>query len=283
MPILFSDLCLLFDRIASIKPTRAGQDGCPGRQTRPLGVFKAWLSALEAPSHRSGVLIFRLLFPELDVRRRYGLKETLLAVELPKALNFSDPSLAAWKDGDSAIRSLCDASTRRSACFGSALETVFRSRRDKSLLDSPSISLEALDRLLDELASLSDFTAAEVRLEWMCNSRPKRSRSSILADLFGPLSAREAAWLAQIILRDLTPLLYPLPTSSTDTALTDYNSKAYQTLELSDALASWHPFLPAVYRYRATLDAAFEVLVKAGPEAGKVNQRERSRTQHACL
>ena len=261
MAILFSDLCLLLDRIAAIKPVRTGQQDATAA-SRTLLVFKQWLSALTNASARDGILIFRLVFPEHDVRRRYGLKETLLARELPKALGFSSNVLACWRDaGEASIMyEGIDATKRRSGCFGHHLEAVLAPRRKHTMDNAPSLDIYTLDALLDELASHCDYSCNEIKSTYL--NKLKRSRSAILFDLFTPLSVKECSYLVQIILRDLTPLLYPLPTSVAEAALSKFNSGSYQELTLLDALRECHWVLPTIYRYRADMDQAFDVLEK---------------------
>ena len=252
MAILFSDLCLLLDRIAAIKPVRTGQQDATAA-SRTLLVFKQWLSALTNASARDGILIFRLVFPEHDVRRRYGLKETLLARELPKALGFSSNALACWREaGEASIMyEDIDATKRRS---------VLAPRRKHTMDNAPSLDIYTLDALLDELASHCDYSCNEIKSTYL--NKLKRSRSAILFDLFTPLSVKECSYLVQIILRDLTPLLYPLPTSVAEAALSKFNSGSYQELTLLDALRECHWVLPTIYRYRADMDQAFDVLEK---------------------
>lgn len=151
-----------------------------------------------------------------------------------------------------------------SGCFGSFVEACLAPRRrDRCLDTTASHTLERIDVLLDELASHCDFSCNEVRAlrtrSTGSDCRP-RAQSDILHDLFEPLSAIEAGYLSQIILRDLSPLLYPLPSASVESALHRYNANAYQTFELVEALREWNWILPVVYRYRADLDRAFLLL-----------------------
>ena len=255
MTILFSDLCLLFDRLSSIKPKQPG--GQPSTSKSPIEIFRHWLSALDKPTHYHGLLLFRLIFPQFDIRRRYGLKESLLARELPKALSFSTRSLDHWNKKISLDTSeYIDAKKSRAGCLGNTLEAILKTRRVNSA--SPSLPLELLDALLDELASHCEYSCTAIHSN--ASTKPRRTRKTILAALFEPLGAREASYLVQIILRDLSPLLYPLSTASLEKALMLYNSNAYQTLEINHAIAEWSWALPVIWRYRADLDAAFNVL-----------------------
>lgn len=59
--------------------------------------------------------------------------------------------------------------------------------------------------------------------------------------------------MIQIILQDLTPILYPTPRLSR-AALTDFNTKAYDRLELIDAMRVWDKKMLGLYRIKADLD-----------------------------
>lgn len=86
------------------------------------------------------------------------------------------------------------------------------------------------------------------------------SRASILRELYSPLDAWQATVMTQIILKDLTPLLYPPPSPSPSVCLRLYNANAYKTLELRDAMRIWHWALPAVFRCRNQLDEALRIV-----------------------
>lgn len=60
--------------------------------------------------------------------------------------------------------------------------------------------------------------------------------------------------MVQIILRDLTPLLYPPPSPSADVALQSYCLTAYGYVTLADAMQVWHEGTPRLYRTVADLD-----------------------------
>lgn len=59
--------------------------------------------------------------------------------------------------------------------------------------------------------------------------------------------------MIQIILQDLTPILYPLPKLSR-LALIDYNTKAYDRLALIDSMRVWDKRMSGLYRIKADLD-----------------------------
>ena len=257
MPILFADICLLFDRISAVKPA---QKGVTLQTQHPLTIFKAWLSHLQGATHRQALLIFRLIFPDHDIRRRYGMQETILAAELPKALFLPSTqygSLSAWESSTHDSRDAC--------CLGAALEKLLTTRRCHSLQQSPSLSIEQLDALLDQLAAHCPFSSAHI-LSAHHHARPRRQ---ILHDIFEPLSAREAAYVAQIILRDLSPLLYPTPSYDLEISLSRFNSNAFRELELGDALRAWSWALPTIRRVFADIDTAFLMLEKHDVQPGR--------------
>jgi hypothetical protein len=71
-PVLFSDFCLLLDRIRAIKPKRI--DGKATRTTARV-VLDSWVERLRscrggAVPYGTVTIILRLLFPDEGVRRR---------------------------------------------------------------------------------------------------------------------------------------------------------------------------------------------------------------------
>jgi DNA ligase 4 len=123
--------------------------------------------------------------------------------------------------------------------------STLKPRRGKS----PGI--QAIDALLDELASLSAYSNLGC-----LRSQPRRSRASILRDLYLELDPLEAKFLTQIILKDLRPVLYPLTETHTTKALLHYNSNALHVLSKWEVMRAWHSCMPRIYRVRATLDEA---------------------------
>lgn len=82
----------------------------------------------------------------------------------------------------------------------------------------------------------------------------KRTVDDVLKDLFDPVDTEEMAFMIQIILRDLSPLLYSPPSSSGVVALREYNTLAYHQVPLYEAMAAWHPRMPSFYEVVADLD-----------------------------
>lgn len=81
-----------------------------------------------------------------------------------------------------------------------------------------------------------------------------RSKLAILSELLNPLSPHEIAVMVQILLRDLSPIMYPPPSLSADVALLEHNSAMYHTITVHEAMKAWHPGMPAQYRAVADLD-----------------------------
>lgn len=137
-------------------------------------------------------------------------------------------------------------------------------------------SLQEVDALLDELASTSLFSDKSFHEGNAFTSNAKRSKSSILRSLYDSLPATDAAYLTQIILKDLRPLLYPPPSAMTSHVLLTYNTRSKQVLTREQFMKEWDPSgsMIKMYKVRAKLDEAamgFEaggVLVPAQPRWG---------------
>lgn len=118
------------------------------------------------------------------------------------------------------------------------------------------MSITEVDTLLDELASTSVFSDASLR-----NGRARRSRYSILCNLYSSMSPLDASFLTQIILKDLRPLLFPLIEAHYTTALTRYNTTSVVSLSKEDAMKVWDPsgLMLKIYKVRASLHEAANV------------------------
>ncbi|KAI0831933.1 hypothetical protein BC628DRAFT_1350625 [Trametes gibbosa] len=249
----FSFFVELVHAIAAIKPRRASEK--QPRNTRCVDsptykTFKRWAGALHEryvlPS-RGTATIFRLLFPEEDVRRKYGMQETRLAQYLTKILGVSSTShlrgqrLRKWKGEDA------------SGCLGNEVETVMAG---SSSIYGSCISMTRLDSLLAELAGTCAFSADATRYV----STTRRSKEVILAELYATLTPSECAVVTQIILKDLRPILYPIPRSASHytSALLEYKSNAVSMLSKEAAMHAWDPSgrLSLIFRTRANLEEA---------------------------
>ena len=137
-------------------------------------------------------------------------------------------------------------------------------------------SLQEIDALLDELASTSPFSDKSFHEGNASTFNDKRSKSSILRSLYDSLPATDAAYLTQIILKDLRPLLYAPPSVMTSHVLLDYNTRSKQVLTREQFMKEWDPSgsMIKMYKVRAKLDEAamgFEAggaLVAAHPRWG---------------
>lgn len=96
--------------------------------------------------------------------------------------------------------------------------------------------------------------------------RKERTVDDVLKALLDPLTAPEIAIAIQIILRDLSPLLYPLPTLSGNISLRDYNAMPYWEVDLRRAMTAWHPKMPYLYRLTADLDVVANETERYGCE-----------------
>lgn len=115
-------------------------------------------------------------------------------------------------------------------------------------------TIRHVDALLTELAASCAYSASSIRSAAV-NPRPRRE---VLSTLFCDASPDEAAFLTQIILKDLRPVLYPLKETHYSTSLLQYNSNAVVMLSKEEAMKIWDPSLKMLHAYRvsATLDAA---------------------------
>jgi DNA ligase-4 len=91
-----------------------------------------------------------------------------------------------------------------------------------------------VDKLLDELAATCPFSDTSLRNP---NARPKLD---VLKALYKNMPPLDAQFVTQIILKDLRPVLYPLPAMHYTAALKEYNSKSVHMLCKADAVKVWH-------------------------------------------
>ncbi|KAI5999562.1 DNA ligase/mRNA capping enzyme [Pisolithus albus] len=230
-------------------------------------VAARWVAALRrdySPLPRgTTAIILRLLFPEEDMPRKYGLQEARLASYLGGCLDSSTVftrdtrKLKSWSKESS------------SGCLG---EELLKFATPGTEEKTGPKSLQEIDALLDELAATSQFSDKFFREAYPS----PRSKTTILRALYDSLPATDAAYLTQIILKDLRPLLYSPPTTSTSRILLDYNTRSKQILTMEQFMVLWDPskMLLQMYKVRARLDEAamgFEaggILVQARPRCG---------------
>ncbi|KAM5530825.1 hypothetical protein V8D89_015515 [Ganoderma adspersum] len=253
----FSFFVELVHAIADIKPHIATEK--QPRNARYVDspaykTFKRWVTALRErysplPADTT-TIVFRLLFPDEDCRRKYGMQETRLAQHLTKVLGVSSDTdgrgerLRNWKEEDAL------------GCLGDEV-LVIMSATAHSQGSTTTVSLEQVDTLLAELASKCAFSDAAVRAPFSATA-PRRTREAILAALFASLTPAEGAVLTQIILKDLRPLLYPIPRSATHytAALLRYKSNAVTMLTKEAAMHAWDPTgrMSQIFKSRANLE-----------------------------
>lgn len=111
------------------------------------------------------------------------------------------------------------------------------------------LSISDVDTLLDELASHSTFSHQSVHDKFPPDRR--RKREVIIHALFHSLSPEDASVLTQIILKDLSPLLYPVPDHHYTVALRGYNSAAVKELTVGDFMRAWDQSRVLVQMYHA--------------------------------
>ena len=118
------------------------------------------------------------------------------------------------------------------------------------------LSISQVDELLDELASNSAFSDLSIRTKYPRGVR--RARLPLLKMLFRTLSAIDASFLTHIILKDLRPILYPLPETHYTTTLINYNTTAVQMITLEHAMRAWDPTCSMLrcYFVQSTINAA---------------------------
>lgn len=116
------------------------------------------------------------------------------------------------------------------------------------------MGLAQVDALLTELACTSAFSASSVRSAVGSHRSPR----AILQSLFANTDPFSAAFLTQIILKDLRPLLYPLSDTHYTTSLLQYNANAVTMLTCEDAMKAWDTSgrMLRAYRLRTCLEEA---------------------------
>lgn len=259
---LLRELAGLPAKSVSSRTNRSDASNHPART-----VAARWVAALRrdySPLPRgTTAIVLRLLFPEEDTPRKYGLQEARLASYLGSCL---DSSTVFTRD----TRKLKSWSKESfSGCLG---EELLKFATPGTEEKTGPKSLQEIDALLDELAATSQFSDKFFHATYPS----PRSKTTILRALYDSLPATDAAYLTQIILKDLRPLLYPPPATSTSRILLDYNTRSKQILTMEQFMVLWDPskMLLQMYKVRARLDEAamgFEaggILVQARPRCG---------------
>ncbi|TFK51622.1 DNA ligase/mRNA capping enzyme [Heliocybe sulcata] len=246
----------LLENISRIQPRKA-RFSQRGTQPAPvLEIFRRWVAELtddqgRAPANATAV-VFRSLFPEEDVCRKYELQESRLAQYLIKifasAPRAARDRLANW-----------DAQSTK-GCLGTVIEDVMQSMSDtQDFAQQDQISLQDLDTFLTELASTSAYSSSAIRANHPKSHR--RPRLDMLTSIYSCLTPSAASFVTQIILKDLRPVLYPLNEMHYTAALKQYNSNAVTMLTKEDAMKIWDPSRVLLRTYSRT--SSFEDAARA--------------------
>ncbi|KZT18333.1 DNA ligase/mRNA capping enzyme [Neolentinus lepideus HHB14362 ss-1] len=224
-----SSFTSLLENISHVAPRRT-RSYSRGTHPQPVvEIFRHWVAQLKAghghvPAGATSV-VFRLLFPEEDVCRKYELQETKLAQYLVKIFASAPTSakqrLIHWNSESS------------KGCLG----IVVKDTQDEDAVPQPT--LKDLDALLSELASTSAYSARSNR-----SNQPKsrrRPRFEILSSIYSRLTPSAASFITQIILKDLRPVLYTITETHFTAALKEYKSNAVTMLTKDDAMKIWDP------------------------------------------
>ncbi|KAL5492554.1 hypothetical protein ACEPAI_4001 [Sanghuangporus weigelae] len=232
-------------------------------------VFRRWVQAFRRqfprPPEQTTAILFLLLFPEEDTRRKYGMKEASLAKELINIFGISDKeggrgaNLKRWSSPTSTSSSLgeqlCDLLSCSSVVSLAASKYIRVAHNIiwQSTDAVNQLSLLGVNKVLDDLASKSRFSAPSLRPSCVGSSEKRRN---ILGDIYRKLGPFEAATLTQIILKDLGPILYPTKNISDSESLLRFNSTAVHMLTLQEAMHIWDPSnaLLSCYRVQSTIE-----------------------------
>ncbi|QRV88820.1 ATP-dependent DNA ligase [Ceratobasidium sp. AG-Ba] len=217
MDVPFARFVQLVDAVASANDSRL--------------VFEKWTQ--EIP-RSLGPALFRLLFPELDVARRFSFSEPRLAKAIAVTLRIPCIQVPV---------------SSRDTCLGSAVSAALAGCPSPGRQEP---TLGQVDELLSELAALSPWSHHSIR------TIQKRSEMNILKDLYSGASPSAGALLTQLILKSIAPLMYPTLPKRTQA----YRKSSRTILTLWDAMQVWDPRMPGIYRVRADLTVAAQALLE---------------------
>ncbi|GAA6027207.1 hypothetical protein JCM8097_002484 [Rhodosporidiobolus ruineniae] len=251
--IPFSFFASLVEQIAAVSAKKKGDTRGRGPASSEKKLLTAWVERVKEEHGKdlpagTMVLFFRLFFPDEGVRRRYGLQEKTLADLLETLFKVSRRGrFSQWNLPSYGAKGVA------SGCLGEEVRQ-WMEKHSKGKGKAGGLTLGRADQLLDELASSSCYSADDVRQLRLEPSFRSRSTSAILRDLLVYLSPFETALMIQILLRDISPLLYPPPSVSGDVALARYTSTAYDQVTVHDAMRAWHPGMNRLFLAVADLD-----------------------------
>ncbi|TFY72020.1 hypothetical protein EVG20_g1000 [Dentipellis fragilis] len=277
----------LLRRISKVRPRESGSSvrQPSGAPYLVLHIFEDWIVQLQqlypSISPGTGSAIFRLLFPEEDIQRKYQLQEKLLGRTLCTVFDKSKESIYAhtlknWN------------AEHTLGCLGDEVRRVLECTTQNNDEEVGPLSIFEIDALLTELASLCAFSDASVRQLPVATA--PRSRADILRALYNGLPPLDAAFLTQIILKDLRPLLYPLSDTHSSSALKRFKSNAIKMLSKEDAMKAWDKSgrMLRVYHSRASLHEAATFIetnspgIEAQPSAGTQIEIPKCRKGQGC-
>ncbi|GAA5851191.1 hypothetical protein JCM8547_004160 [Rhodosporidiobolus lusitaniae] len=254
-PLPLSFLSSLVEAVAGVAARKKGSTACVGDdQSKEQRLLAAWIARVKQEHgtdlpEGTVVLFFRLFFPEEGVRRRYGLQEKTLADLLETVYKVQRRgTFARWALPGEEGRG------KASVCLGEEVKRWMEDNRKGRKGKGVELTLGRVDELLDELASASLWSADDVRAIRSFPTFRSRSTIAILKDLLLPLTPFETAFMIQLLLRDLSPLLYPPPSSSGTLALEQYTSAAYDQISVQDAMKAWHKGMNRMYLAVADMD-----------------------------
>lgn len=150
-------------------------------------------------------VMMRLLCPCLDTSRKYGLKEYMLSDLISSYPYLSVEAGKIIKHWNGSNMSRDDSNIffieKTTGNLGSIVEEAFRASFGSSSSQTGQRypTLRIMAQLLDELASLSSFTTEPI-------TKSKRSRDSIIADLYGNQDPSVCKWITRILLKNLLPV-----------------------------------------------------------------------------
>ncbi|GAA6016518.1 hypothetical protein JCM11491_002348 [Sporobolomyces phaffii] len=226
------------------------------RRSKQIRLVESWIDKVKA-THAHGlddplpsgtiVIFFRLLFPEEGVRRRYGLQEYTFAKELETLYRVGEGTFASWCQPSEGAR------TDATGCLGDTVRQ-WMERKGKCSVGNDNLTLGRVDELLDELAATSEYSANDVRNLRALPAYRARTVSTILYDLLHGLEPFQTSLMIQVILRDISPILYPAPSNSVSIALSEYNTTCYDRLDLARVMDVWDTRMTKCFRSVADLD-----------------------------
>ncbi|KAF7796819.1 hypothetical protein EIP86_008003 [Pleurotus ostreatoroseus] len=245
----------LVQAIAAIKPKAASPRGANTTKSSvasPVIVFTNWVKELSR-RHSSlppgtALSVFRLLFPEADAERKYSIQETKLSRTLAKVFGVSTNTggrgrgLVAWMSPDRDT----NAKGPKQGCLGLEIQKIMEDVQVPIYASSPPpLTIKTVDNLLTTIAQHCTYSSSTVLSHTFGHSfsAPPTQKEAIRQLFTLPtLSPFGAATVVQIILKDVRPLLYPLPDAAAShytNALLGWKSNALQPLTMDQALRIW--------------------------------------------